>query len=76
MALTMPNCAITEYNFTEHPLNDLLLAEPVRIVDGHIEAPKAPGLGLKFDPALLRKFPYEVTPNTLTLVEDTDIQLS
>jgi L-alanine-DL-glutamate epimerase-like enolase superfamily enzyme len=76
MALTMPNCAITEYNFTEHPLNDLLLAEPVRIVDGHIEAPKAPGLGLKFDPAVVRKFPYEVTPNTLTLVEDTDIQLS
>jgi L-alanine-DL-glutamate epimerase-like enolase superfamily enzyme len=76
MALSMPNCAITEYNFTEHPLNDLLLAEPLRIVDGHIEAPKAPGLGLKFDPAWVGNFPYEATPNTLTLVEDTDIQLS
>jgi L-alanine-DL-glutamate epimerase-like enolase superfamily enzyme len=76
MALVMPNCAITEYNFTEHPLNDLLLAEPVKIVDGHIEAPRTPGLGLKFDPAWVKDYPYEPTPNTLTLVDETDIQLS
>jgi L-alanine-DL-glutamate epimerase-like enolase superfamily enzyme len=76
LALVMPNCAITEYNFTEHPLNDLLLAEPVKIVDGHIKAPQTPGLGLKFDPAWVEKYPYEATPNTLTLVDETDIQLS
>ena len=43
MALVMPNCAITEFNFTEHPLNEFLLAEPVKIVDGHVAAPTAPG---------------------------------
>jgi D-galactarolactone cycloisomerase len=76
MALVMPNCAITEFNFTQHPLNDLLLAEPIRIEDGHVAAPTVPGLGLRFDPAWVQQFPYQVTLNTLTLVEDRDIQLS
>ena len=76
MALVMPNCAITEYNFTQHPLNDLLLAQPIRVEDGHVTAPETPGLGLKFDPDWVKRYPYEPTPNTLTLVDDKDIQLS
>ena len=72
----MPNCAITEYNFTQHPLNDLLLAQPIRVEDGHVTAPETPGLGLKFDPDWVKRYPYEPTPNTLTLVDDKDIQLS
>jgi L-alanine-DL-glutamate epimerase-like enolase superfamily enzyme len=76
LALAMPNCAITEYNFTEHPLNDLMLAQPIRIEDGHLAAPTVPGLGLTFDPALAQKYPYRVTPNTMTSIEEKDIQLS
>lgn len=76
LALVMPNCAITEFNFTQHPLNDLLLAEPIRIEDGHIAAPTVPGLGLRFDPAWVKQYPYQTTLNTLTLVEEKDIQLS
>jgi L-alanine-DL-glutamate epimerase-like enolase superfamily enzyme len=75
MALVMPNCSITEYNFTEHPLNELLLAEPIRIEDGHLVAPTVPGLGLKFDPAMAEQYRYRPTANTLTLVEERDIQL-
>jgi L-alanine-DL-glutamate epimerase-like enolase superfamily enzyme len=76
MASVMPNCAITEYNFTQHPLNDLLLVEPIRVEDGHVTPPRTPGLGLKFEEAWVDKYPYRVTLNTLTLVEDGDIQLS
>jgi L-alanine-DL-glutamate epimerase-like enolase superfamily enzyme len=76
MASAMPNCAITEYNFTQHPLNDLLLVEPIKVDDGHVVPPRTPGLGLKFDEAWVDKYPYRVTLNTLTLVEDGDIQLS
>jgi L-alanine-DL-glutamate epimerase and related enzymes of enolase superfamily len=76
MALVMPNCAITEYNFTKHPLNDLLLAEPIKIEDGHVAAPRAPGLGLRFDPEWVKQYPYTPTRNTLTLVDEKDIQLS
>ncbi|HMN84810.1 MAG TPA: mandelate racemase/muconate lactonizing enzyme family protein [Bauldia sp.] len=76
MALVMPNCTITEYNFTRHPLNDLLFAEPLRIEDGHVAAPTTPGLGLRFDPEWVKEYPYEAAASTLTLVEDRDIQLS
>jgi L-alanine-DL-glutamate epimerase-like enolase superfamily enzyme len=76
MALAMPNCAITEFNLTQHPLNDLLLAQPIKIEDGHIAAPTLPGLGVTFDPEQAKKFPYQPTRNTLTLVDEKDIQLS
>lgn len=75
LALAMPNCAITEHNFTEHPLNDQLLAQPIRIEDGHLVAPAVPGLGLKFDPSLAQKYPYKITPNTMTSTDEKDIQL-
>jgi L-alanine-DL-glutamate epimerase-like enolase superfamily enzyme len=76
MALVMPNCAITEYNFTQHPFNDLFLAQPIKIADGHIVAPTTPGLGLKFDPAWVKKYPYNASQTTLALMDEKDIQLN
>jgi L-alanine-DL-glutamate epimerase-like enolase superfamily enzyme len=76
MALVMPNCAITEYNFTQHPFNDLFLAQPIKIADGHIVAPTIPGLGLKFDPAWVKQYPYNASQTTLTLTDEKDIQLN
>lgn len=73
--LATPNCAITEYNFTEHPFNDLLSVQPVRPRDGHIDAPDLPGLGVRFDDSLLEKFPYTPGKNTMMLAEEKDLAL-
>jgi L-alanine-DL-glutamate epimerase-like enolase superfamily enzyme len=73
--LATPNCAITEYNFTEHPFNDLLSIEPLRPKGGYIYAPGSPGLGVRFDEALLEKFPYKATRNTMILTEERDLAL-
>ena len=73
--LVTPNCAITEFNFTEHPLNDLLAVAPVQPRDGHITAPEAPGLGVTFDPALVARFPYVATRNTMMSTEERDLAL-
>ena len=73
--LVTPNCAITEFNFTEHPLNDLLAVAPVQPRDGHIAAPETPGLGVTFDPALVARFPYVATRNTMMSTEERDLAL-
>ena len=71
----MPNCAITEYTFMDHPLNDRLSVEPIRPRDGYFHAPTAPGLGVTFDDALLDEFPYRPAPNTMISTEETDLRL-
>jgi len=76
LALVMPNCAITEYGFMDHPLNDLLSVEPIRPKDGYIEAPTTPGLGVRFDDSLLKEYPYVPSPNTMISDAERDIQLA
>ena len=73
--LVTPNCAITEYNFTEHPLNELLATQSVRPREGHIGAPDAPGLGVKLDPTLLERFPYTAGRNTMMSTAEKDLAL-
>ena len=73
--LVTPNCAITEHNFTEHPLNELLAVQSVRPRDGHIAAPEAPGLGVKLDPTLLERFPYTAGRNTMMSTAEKDLAL-
>jgi L-alanine-DL-glutamate epimerase-like enolase superfamily enzyme len=76
LALVMPNCAMTEYTFMDHPLNDRLSVERIRPKDGHIAAPTTPGLGVKFDEALLDEFPYVPSPNTMISTDETDFRLT
>jgi L-alanine-DL-glutamate epimerase-like enolase superfamily enzyme len=76
LALVMPNCAITEYGFMDHPLNDRLSVEPVRPKDGYFEAPRAPGLGVRFDESLLNEFPYVPSANTMISTAEADIRLT
>jgi L-alanine-DL-glutamate epimerase-like enolase superfamily enzyme len=76
MALVIPNCAITEYTFMDHPLNDLLSVEPIRPKNGYVDAPKTPGLGVKFDESLLKAYPYVPSPNTMISSAESDIQLA
>lgn len=76
LALVMPNCAITEYGFMDHPMNDLLSVEPLRPKDGYLGAPTTPGLGVKFDDGLLEAFPFVASRNTMISAEETDIRLT
>ncbi len=75
LSLVIPNCAITEYSFMDHPLNDLLAMDPLRLVNGYVAAPKTPGLGVDFDESLLSVYPYVPTPNSMISVNEQDIQL-
>ncbi len=76
LSLVIPNCAMTEYSFMDHPLNDLLATEPIRPVDGYVAAPKTAGLGVHFDESLLNVFPYVPSPNTMISADERDIQLT
>ncbi|MCI0422635.1 MAG: hypothetical protein L0312_26020, partial [Acidobacteria bacterium] len=76
LALTLPNCAMTEYCFMDHPLNDRLSVNPVRPLSGYLHAPTSPGLGIRLDEALQREFPYRPSVNTMISTEERDIQLS
>ena len=76
LALVTPNCAMTEYCFMDHPLNDRLSVDPVRPEDGHLRAPDGPGLGVAFDDKLIDEFHYEPSPNTMVSVHETDIRLT
>ncbi len=37
---------------------DAMLVEPLSVSDGYVDLPRAPGLGITFDEALLDRFPY------------------
>ena len=70
MALSTPECVMTEYCFMDHPLNDLISAKPFRPVDGFATAPDAPGLGVTFDDALLKRYPYDPSINTMISIAE------
>ena len=75
LALTLENCAMSEYCFMDHPLNDRLSIEHVRPESGYLAAVDAPGLGLDFDNALLDEYPYEPGVNTMISTAETDVRL-
>ena len=74
-ALVTPNCAITEYCFMDHPLNDLLSIHPLRPQAGYVSAPEQPGLGIQFDQTLLEKYPYQPSVNTMISADEKDLLL-
>jgi len=55
MACT-PNCDLLEYDTTGTAIRDDLLAEPLKISEGHVEVPENPGLGVKLHEDHLRQF--------------------
>lgn len=75
MALAIPNCAMTEYCFMDHPLNDALSNQPLRPRLGHFHAPDEPGLGVRFDESLLDKHRYTPSVNTMINTEERDLRL-
>ena len=66
IALSSSECVMTEYCFMDHPLNDLISTKPFRPADGFATALDAPGLGVTFDDALLKRYPYDPSINSGT----------
>lgn len=58
----IPNFLITEYfvNFTD--CGDAISRTPIRVEDGFIALPTAPGLGIDLDEEALARFPYREFP--------------
>ena len=57
LAVSIPNILMCEC--IETPFHDQLIKSAIRVEDGFIEAPTAPGLGIDVDEALARAHPYE-----------------
>lgn len=76
LALTLPNCAITEHGFMDHPLNEALAARPLALAEGYLPAPDEPGLGVKLDDDTIARYPYSPSPNTMISTAERDIILA
>jgi galactonate dehydratase len=59
---TMPNFLITEYFVNLEEFGREIAVEPFEVVDGYIEVPSTPGLGIDLDEAALARFPYQQFP--------------
>ena len=58
LCAAIPNFLITEYfvNFTAR--GDEISKDPIRVENGYIRLPTAPGLGIDLDEAAMAKYPY------------------
>ena len=61
-AATMPNFLITEYFVNLEELGHKIARDPWRVVDGYIEVPQEPGLGMDLDESALAGHPYRRFP--------------
>ncbi len=59
---TMPNFLITEYFVNLEEFGREVSIEPFEMVDGYIDVPSTPGIGIDLDPDALARFPYQQFP--------------
>ena len=73
MALVTSNCVYTEYGFMDHPLNEYLSNESLKIHDGYFKACQlGSGLGVKFNENMEKLFPYNPSKiNTMISYDET-----
>ena len=62
VSAAIPNFLITEYFVNLEALGNEIAVNPFRVVDGYIEVPTAPGLGIELDEAALGRHPYRQFP--------------
>ena len=68
LSVAIPNLLIAET--IETPFHADLIRNSIRVEDGHIPAPTAPGLGIEVDEALARAHPYTGDGLHLQMQED------
>ena len=59
---TMPNFLITEYFVNLEEFGREVSIEPFEMMDGYIDVPSTPGIGIDLDPDALARFPYQQFP--------------
>ncbi len=62
LAFATPNCRVLEYPTWGYPLRDELFEEPLRIEDGYLYPPTAPGLGVRISEEIRRKYAFREAP--------------
>lgn len=62
VAFASPNARFVEYALAPDNIRAQLLTEPVTLVDGFVERPTLPGLGITLDPAFVEAHPYRPGP--------------
>jgi galactonate dehydratase len=62
VAFASPNARFVEYALAPDNVRQELLTEPVTLVDGFMERPTLPGLGITLDPAFVEAHPYRPGP--------------
>ena len=68
LSVSIPNLLIAEC--IETPFHDALIKGSIRVEDGYIPAPTAPGLGIEIDEVLARAHPYTGTGLHLEMQQD------
>ena len=58
LGFTQPNCFILERPVMHNPLEVETLVEPLKITDGYLLPPTAPGLGVELTAEVKAKYPY------------------
>jgi galactonate dehydratase len=58
VAACVPNFLIQEYGVADSACARAVVPEPLRLVDGYLELPQKPGLGVELDEAAAERFPY------------------
>ena len=58
LAACLPNFVILEYADNQ-PWRDRVIREPLEILDGHVDLPAKPGLGIELDLEAIVELPYE-----------------
>jgi galactonate dehydratase len=58
----IPNFLITEYFVNLEPFGKSIAVRPFEVVNGYIQLPDTPGLGLELDEAALARHPYQPFP--------------
>jgi galactonate dehydratase len=58
VAACIPNFLIMEYPVSWEPVADEIAVNPLRVEQGHIALPRAPGIGIDLDEQALAKYPY------------------
>ena len=62
VSTTAPNFLITEYFVNLEEFGREIAVNPFEVVDGYIEVPEAPGLGIELDEEALARYPYRPFP--------------
>ncbi len=68
LSVSIPNLLIAET--IETPFHDALIRGAIRVEEGYVHAPEAPGLGIEIDEALARAHPYTGTGLHLEMQQD------